>query len=284
MVQQTQPFFQVDAFTDRAFSGNPAAVMVLGVEASADWMQSVATEMNLSETAFVVPRQGGPWGLRWFTPAVEVPLCGHATLAAAHVIFDGDGERSELRFDTHSGVLSVRRVADGYAMDFPALRPEPWPLPEATRAALGEAGLDRTVAVEASFHHETDWYALIELADAESVRRVEPDFRALGVEPGGGWIVTARADAKAKRDFGDDVEVVSRFFAPALGVDEDPVTGSAHCVLAPFWTRRLVQDAVVAAQISPRGGVVRCRVDGDRVELRGQAVTVARGELLVGRR
>lgn len=271
-------YFQVDAFTDRPFAGNPAAVVPLEAAAPAAWMQRVATQFNLSETAFLVPEGEGLWHLRWFTPAVEVPLCGHATLASAHALFESGESAGQLRFRTQSGELVVRRdAAGGYTMDFPALPPEGWQPPATALEALG---LAETVEVAASFHHADDWYVVIELPQAEDVRAVAPDMGALGREPGGGWIVTARADERARRDFGDDVDIVSRFFAPALGVDEDPVTGSAHCVLAPYWQPRLGRDAFLAAQISRRGGLVRCRLEDARVELGGQAVTVARGELL----
>ena len=270
-------YYQVDAFTDRPFAGNPANVVPLEAHAPADWMQRLAAEFNLSETAFLVPAGHGAWHLRWFTPAIEVPLCGHATLASAHVLFQTGEVKDEARFLTQSGELIVRRSANGgYEMDFPALPPEVWQPPTTALTALGVAD---PVAVAASFHHPEDWYVVVEVHDADAVRAVAPDLRALAREKGGGWIVTARADDSAREAFGD-VDFVSRFFAPDMGVDEDPVTGSAHCVLMPFWAERLNRDALTAVQISRRGGVVRCRLDGNRVYLGGHAVTVARGEVL----
>lgn len=271
-------YYQVDAFTDRPFAGNPAIVVPLGSDAPTDWMQRLAAEFNLSETAFLWAEGPGLWHLRWFTPAIEVPLCGHATLASAHVLFETGAAEHEARFRTQSGELIVRRAQDGggYSMDFPSLPPQDWQPPDSALAALGVA---EPVAVAASFHHPDDWYVVIELDDADSVRAVSPDLRALAREKGGGWIVTARADDSARETFGD-VDFVSRFFAPNMGVDEDPVTGSAHCVLLPFWAPRLGRAELVAAQISERGGVVRCRLDAGRVHLGGQAVTVARGEVL----
>jgi PhzF family phenazine biosynthesis protein len=282
-------YYQVDAFTDRPFAGNPAIVVPLGSDAPTDWMQRLAAEFNLSETAFLLAEGPGRWHLRWFTPAIEVPLCGHATLASAHVLFETGAAENEARFRTQSGELIVRRMpgaGHGYSMDFPALPPEDWQPPASALAAMGleTMGLEKVVAAAASFHHPEDWYVVIELEDADAVRAVAPDMRALAREKGGGWIVTARADERAQQEFGQsdsgDVDFVSRFFAPNMGVDEDPVTGSAHCVLLPFWVSRLGRAELVAAQISERGGVVRCRLDGDRVHLAGQAVTVAQGELL----
>lgn len=275
-------YYQVDAFTDRPFAGNPANVVPLDADAPTEWMQSLAAEFNLSETAFLLPDEDGLWHLRWFTPAIEVPLCGHATLASAHVLFETEAATEAARFRTQSGELIVRRAADsslpagGYLMDFPALPPETWQPPESALAALG---VDEPVAVAASFHHPEDWYVVVEVETADAVRAVSPDMRVLAREKGGGWIVTAQADQRA-RDSCGDVDFVSRFFAPNMGVDEDPVTGSAHCVLMPFWAAKLGRDELVAAQISQRGGVVHCRLDGERVHLGGQAVTVARGEIL----
>lgn len=272
-------YYQVDAFTDVPFAGNPAAVVPLDEEAPAEWMQSLAAELNLSETAFLLPLDDGVWSLRWFTPAIEVPLCGHATLASAHVLFENGLSTGAVRFQTRSGELVVRRgpagvgTANSYSMDFPCLEPEPWQPPPSALAALG---LHETVAVGASFHDPEDWYVVIEVKDADTVRAVEPDMRALAKEKGGGWIVTAGADGSAA----EGADFVSRFFAPDMGVDEDPVTGSAHCCLAPWWSRTLGRGEVVGQQISARGGVVHCRVEGERVHLTGQAVTVARGEVL----
>ena len=256
---------QVDAFTARPFAGNPAAVCLLAAPASADWMLSVAAEMNLAETAFLV-RQRDSFDLRWFTPAIEVDLCGHATLASAHVLWQ-DGQLApdaEARFDTRSGRLTARRAGDWIEMDFPAEPARADPAPPGLLDALG-------VAATWAGHSARLDYRLVEVADEASVRRATPDFRALA-RAARAVIVTARASS-AEADF------VSRFFAPGMGVDEDPVTGSAHCVLAPFWAGRLGRNELTGYQASARGGVVRVRVAGDRVMLGGQAVTVMEGEL-----
>lgn len=264
---------QVDAFTERPFAGNPAAVCVLDVARDASWMQAVAAEMNLSETAFLVPRGEGAAGtagfdLRWFTPTTEVDLCGHATLAAAHRLWQG-GELAageEARFHTRSGVLTARRGADGWIeMDFPALPPRPLaPAPELLGEALG-------VPVEWVGKSREDLLALV--ADAATVRSLAPDVALVARLPARGLIVTAAADPGSGHDF------VSRFFAPAVGVPEDPVTGSAHCCLGPFWAERLGKEVVVGYQASARGGTVRVEPRGERVILAGQAVTVLIGEL-----
>ena len=259
------PLRQVDAFTREAFSGNPAGVCMLGEPRPDAWMQHVAAEMNLSETAFLVP-EGDGFRLRWFTPTVEVELCGHATLASAHVLWE-DGElapRQEARFHTQSGLLTARQAGELIELDFPAKPTEATPVP---------AGLAEALGVEPLECARSHFDLLALFAAEEDVRRLAPDFAALKRLPVRGLIVTAPAD-DASYDF------VSRFFAPAVGVDEDPVTGSAHCALAPFWAARLGKEAMVGYQASPRGGVVRVRVAGDRVRLGGTAVTVFRGELL----
>jgi PhzF family phenazine biosynthesis protein len=256
----------VDAFTDRPFAGNPAAVCVLPGPADDRWMQQVAREMNLSETAFLYRRPDG-FSLRWFTPAVEVDLCGHATLASAHVLW----EQSHLRpeepacFHTRSGLLTATRQGAWIAMDFPATVSEPVPAPAdlaqalgATPCYVGRNRFDYLIAVESE----------------AAVRGLKPDFNRLLALPVRGVIVTAPA-ATAGFDF------VSRFFAPAAGVNEDPVTGSAHCCLAPYWGERLGKTAMVGYQASIRGGVVRVRTAGPRVIMEGQAVTTLRAELLV---
>ena len=256
---------QVDAFTARPFAGNPAAVCVLPAPAPADWMQSLANEMNLAETAFLV-RRGDAFDLRWFTPATEVDLCGHATLASAHVLWE-DGHlapAAEARFDTRSGRLTARRVDEWIEMDFPAEPPHADPAPPGLLDALG-------VAAAWTGHSSRLDYRIVEVADEDAVRCAAPDFHALA-RAARGVIVTAPSRS-GQADF------VSRFFAPALGVDEDPVTGSAHCVLAPFWSGRLGRTELTGFQASARGGVVRVRVAGDRVMLGGQAVTVMRAEL-----
>jgi PhzF family phenazine biosynthesis protein len=260
----------VDAFAEQAFGGNPAAVCVLPAARDASWMQHVAREMNLSETAFLVATGEAEFDLRWFTPSVEVALCGHATLASAHVVWtDGLAPAdATLRFATKSGVLSTVQRAGRIEMDFPATpatRVEP---PAGLLAALG-IGSARWVG-------RTQFDYLVEL-DAESdVRALAPDARALRALAVRGVMVTARA-ARETWDF------VSRFFAPGAGVDEDPVTGSAHCCLGPYWRERLGRDALIGRQLSARGGTVLVRVSGDgaRVVLGGTAVTVLRGDLLV---
>jgi len=257
---------QVDAFTDTRFSGNPAAVCVLSEALPDDWMQAVAREMNLSETAFVVRREGG-FDLRWFTPVTEVSLCGHATLASAHVLWeDGHlGPDEQAWFHTKSGPLSARLLDGWIELDFPAEPPthlsEPLPdLSDALGVTPRWIGRNR-------FDH------LVEVESEEVVRASKPDFGRLRGLSDRGVILTSLAST-AGYDF------VSRFFAPRAGIDEDPVTGSAHCCLGPFWRDRLGQDRFVAYQASARGGVVNVRVAGARVKLSGQAVTVLRGEFV----
>jgi len=260
----TIPIYQVDAFTDRAFAGNPAAVCVLDAPMPDEWMQHLAAEMNLSETAFLSRREGR-WPLRWFTPTTEVELCGHATLASAHVLWETQrlGPDEPARFETRSGRLTARRAGDWIEMDFPATWPEPADAPP---------GLIESLGVEPVCVCRCGWTWLVEVADANVVRGVRPDFAALGASPAGGAIVTSRSDLPA-------CDFISRCFAPVVGVDEDPVTGAAHCCLGPFWAERLGKEELVARQVSKRGGVVKVRVAGERVHLAGQAVTVFRGEL-----
>ena len=255
---------QVDAFSERAFGGNPAAVCLLARERPAEWMQRVAAEMNLSETAFLVPEADG-YRLRWFTPAVEVDLCGHATLASAHHLWEAGvlGATEAAVFHTRSGRLEARRQGEWIEMDFPLDRP---------RAADPAPGLAEALGARPTGELRSKLYRLVELESEAVVRGLEPDVGGIGRAAPEGLIVTARAD-------GDEFDFVSRFFAPELGVDEDPVTGSAHCVLAPYWTERLGRDELVGYQASARGGVVRVRVMGDRVVLAGRAITVLRGEL-----
>jgi predicted PhzF superfamily epimerase YddE/YHI9 len=259
------PLLQIDAFADRPFAGNPAAVCLLPGPRDADWMQQVAAEMNLSETAFLVPGADGH-GLRWFTPAVEVDLCGHATLASAHALWETGRLRPDepARFHTRSGLLTARRLGDEIELDFPATPAEASTVPE---------GLLRALGATARYVGRNRFDYLVEVESEAAVRGLRPDFAALGRLPVRGVIVTARA-ATAGFDF------VSRFFAPASGVLEDPVTGSAHCCLGPFWRDRLGKDELRGYQASRRGGVVGVRVAGERVYLRGRAVTVLRGELL----
>lgn len=256
----------VDAFADRPFTGNPAAVCVLDASAPEAWMQALAGEMNLSETAFLVPEADGTFGLRWFTPRREVDLCGHATLASAHVLYEtgrlGAGEAA--RFDTRSGRLVVRAEAGGYVMDFPATPPEPSPLPDGFAEAFG---VDPLWSGRSPF----DWFAVLNSETA--VRALNPDAGAVARLGGRGVILTAKADETSSYD------VVSRFFAPGAGVPEDPVTGSAHCAIGPYWIDRLGVEAVACYQSSARGGHIGVRVHGDRVELTGHAVTVYTAEV-----
>lgn len=259
---------QVDAFTDRPFTGNPAAVAILSDIPSESWLQDVAREMNLSETAFLLQHEDG-FDLRWFTPAAEVDLCGHATLASAHVLWEDGvmGEGQTIRFHTRSGVLTARRPERGWIeMDFPAVPPEECGSVEGLEEALGatprwvgRGGPDYLVVVDGE----------------KQVRSLSPDQQLLRRLDARGVIVTSEA-ISAGSDF------VSRFFAPRVGVPEDPVTGSAHCALAPFWAGRLGRSEMVGYQVSARGGKVRVRLEGERVILSGQAVTVMRGELVGG--
>jgi PhzF family phenazine biosynthesis protein len=254
-----------DAFTDQAFAGNPAAVCLLDAPRSDAWMQSVAREMNLAETAFLM-RAGDEFGLRWFTPTVEVDLCGHATLASAHVLWE-EGHldpASEARFHTRSGLLIGTRQDGWIALDFPTTPPAPIePPPDLTRG----------LGVPIKFVARTPFDYFVELESEPAVRKLTPDLGLLAGLGTRGVIVTSRS-ANPGFDF------VSRFFAPGAGVPEDPVTGSAHCALGPFWGERLGKASLVGYQASARGGVVRVTVRGDRVLLGGQAVTVLRAELL----
>jgi PhzF family phenazine biosynthesis protein len=256
---------QVDAFTDTPFAGNPAAVCLLPAPRDEGWMQSVAREMNLSETAFLV-RQADGYALRWFTPAVEVALCGHATLASAHVLWE-DGHlpsSQQARFHTKSGLLTADRAGEWIELDSLAKQEGPSPTPDRLAAALG---------VTPKYVGRNQFDYLVEVDGETAVRRLAPNHAALATLPVRGVIVTSRADSPG-------YDFVSRFFAPGAGVPEDPVTGSAHCALGPFWQARLGKSDLLAFQASPRGGVVRVRVVGERVKLGGKAVTVLRGELL----
>lgn len=263
------PFYQVDAFTSQPFSGNPAAVCILEEEISSETMLRVAAEMNLSETAFVQPMaDDGTRKLQWFTPAVEVPLCGHATLATAHVLLRERGETGPLRFDTLSGILTVEEEEEKWLrMDFPADPPKKAPAPEGLLAALG-CPTDSPTAESVKL-----W--VVRLNSEQAVRKVAPDMAALARiqlgETALGVSVTAPGTA--------GVDFVSRFFGPWVGVNEDPVTGMAHTVLGPYWMNELNASALRARQVSARGGTLRIRRDGDRVQVSGQAVTVVKGTL-----
>jgi PhzF family phenazine biosynthesis protein len=256
----TIPLWCVDAFTKKPFGGNPAAVCLLPAARDERWMASLAGEMNLSETAFLVRRTDGGYDLRWFTPKVEVELCGHATLASAHALWNeaGADRGRPLRFHTKSGVLTCVAAGDRIEMDFPAKPPE---------AAAPPPELLRALGVKPFWVGRNKFDYLVEVGCDEAVREAAPDFAALRQVPVRGVIVTA-ASSEPGCDF------VSRFFAPAAGVDEDPVTGSAHCCLAPYWGRKLEKREMVGFQASTRGGTVLVRLEGDRVVLGGQAVTV----------
>ncbi|HSA94498.1 MAG TPA: PhzF family phenazine biosynthesis protein [Acidobacteriota bacterium] len=262
------PIFQVDAFTAEPFKGNPAGVCLIPGPAEPGWMQSVAAEMNVAETAFPLA-EGDGFRLRWFTPKVEVKLCGHATLATAHVLWEQGllPPDREARFQTLSGLLTARRDGELIELDFPARPPLPRP-PDWADAVVGALGL-KPVYIGMGAED-----ILFEAADEASVRCVQPDFATLRSLPARGVIVTSRS-SDGRYDF------VSRFFAPAVGVDEDPVTGSSHTVLAPYWAARLGKTAFTAYQASARGGELRLKLAGDRVKIAGRAVTVIKGEILV---
>jgi PhzF family phenazine biosynthesis protein len=258
---------QIDAFTSEPFRGNPAAVCLLDRPMPDAWLQNVAAEMNLSETAFLLRGDDG-FSLRWFTPTVEVALCGHATLASAHALWSEGvlAESETARFHTKSGLLTAARAGEWIELDFPAT-------PE--QASNAPSGLLESLGITAPLYvGRSEFDYVIELASEELVRAIAPDFARLRAVPARGAIVTSRS-ASSEFDF------VSRFFGPAVGVDEDPVTGSAHCSLAPFWAARIGRDELTGYQASARGGVVRVRLAGDRVKLGGRAVTILRGELSV---
>ncbi len=259
----TIPIYQVDAFTLGPFSGNPAAVCPLDAWLDDATMQSIAAENNLSETAFLVATDSG-YDLRWFTPAIEVDLCGHATLAAGYVVLDHlQPGLDAVAFETQSGRLVVTRDGERLSMDFPARPPVPTAVSQALSEALGEA--------PAEVHQSRDTLAVYE--DEASVRRLAPDQGKLSaLAEGLGVIVSAK---------GDTVDFVSRFFAPKAGIAEDPVTGSAHCTLVPFWAQRLGKSELVAHQVSPRGGELICEHRGDRVIMSGRCTLFLTGSILV---
>jgi len=262
------PLYHVDAFADAPFAGNPAGVCLLDDGRDDGWMQQLAAELRHSETAFLRARADGDWDLRWFTPTVEVALCGHATLASAWVLFESGRVAADqpITFHTASGALVARAAGDGVGLDFPA---------EVAAEASPPADLLEALGVEAAWvgRNRANW--LVEVPSAATVRGLRPDMgRLLGLGPVGA-IVTAPGDEP-------EVDFVSRYFAPAFGIDEDPVTGSAHCALGPHWVPRLGKTALVGRQVSSRGGEVRVRLLGDgRVGLAGRAVTVAEGTLRV---
>ncbi len=256
--------YQVAAFTDVQFGGNPAAVVPLGAWIDDSLMQKIAAENNLSETAFLVPLSAGEWQIRWFTPAVEVPLCGHATLASAAVIRERlDHGQWPIKLHSASGPLAVDSDGESYILDFPANEAAPTALPEGFEAALGQAVLESYIGQK---------IYMVVLADEAAVASLQPDFAALAERTEHGVIATAA---------GDSVDFVSRFFAPAIGINEDPVTGAAHCMLTPYWSGRLGKKILDARQISSRVGVLECEDRGDRVSLRGRAVFFMSGQITV---
>ena len=259
------PLFQVDAFTDRPFSGNPAAVCLLPAPQPDAWMQAVAAEMNLSETAFLV-QEGDGYRLRWFTPKVEVDLCGHATLASAHVLWTEGRVPVERRSTStpRSGLLTAVRRGELIELDFPLDPPSVSSPPPDLLPALG---------VAAQYVGKGRFDFLVEVGSEDVVRSLTPDFVRLGQIEVRGVIVTARSSSP-------DYDFVSRFFAPGAGINEDPVTGSAHCCLSAYWQERLGKTEFTAYQASARGGVVQVRVSGERAYLGGRAITVLRGELV----
>lgn len=254
----SKPMFLVDAFADVPFSGNPAAVCLLPTLNDAAWMQSVAMEMQQSETAFVAPR-GEDYDLRWFTPTVEVDLCGHATLATAHILFSTGRAKGRVRFFTRSGLLTASETATGIELDFPAELPTAEPLPFSLESIPTPVWTGR---------NRMDW--VIEVPTEDQVRNLRPDFSELARLGMRGVVVTARSKA---------FDFVSRGFFPNAGINEDSVTGSAHCALAPYWANKLEKSAMVGFQASLRGGVVEVRVEGDRVMLGGKARTFLSGEI-----
>ena len=257
----TLAFHQIDAFADRPFTGNPAAVMPLEAWLDDATLQAIAAENNLAETAFTIPACGdADYELRWFTPASEVAMCGHATLASGHVLI---GDRERVRFRTRqAGILEVARADEGYALSLPVWRPEPKPLPEAVAALELDPG-----ALVATLWHEQR-YGVVVLPDEAAVRGVAPDFRALARL--GDWLTVITAP-------GMHADVVSRAFAPGAGIDEDPVTGSAHAVIASYWAERLGRTRFTAFQASRRGGRLDVSLDGERVVLAGRCVSVIEG-------
>ncbi len=258
--------YQVDAFTDQPFKGNPAGVCLLADEKSEGWMQSLAAEMNLSETAFLLP-EGEGWRLRWFTPLTEVDLCGHATLASARVLFEIHPELREevVQFETRSGKLLARWVEGRVELDFPAMRFDPLTVNARLPEILGFYPIDAVFSGN---------YYLFEAADEALIRQAQPQIAALKALPMPEVIITAKSAD-------DNYDFVSRFFAPQLGVDEDPVTGSAHCLLAPYWAKKLGKQAFTAFQASQRGGILYLRLVEDRVRIAGDTVIIFVAELMV---
>lgn len=256
-------FHQVDAFSDRPFAGNPAMVYKLDTWLADELMQRIAAEYNLAETAFLV-REAQAWHIRWFTPTTEVPLCGHATLASAHVLFEVYGETAErIDFSGRSGPLSVSREGGRLLLDFPAMPPSEVGVTVDIERALGVEVVDVLGAAE----------LLVVLESEQAVRDCKPDMAAIARLPWLGVIITAK---------GEQHDFVSRYFAPGLGINEDPVTGSTHCSLIPYWSGRLNKLSLSAYQCSARGGELFCRLEGARVKIGGYAILVASGKLIIG--
>jgi PhzF family phenazine biosynthesis protein len=260
----TVPIYQVDAFTSEVFKGNPAAVVLLNAPAEVEWMRNVAGEMNLSETAFVIPVAEG-YGLRWFTPQAEVELCGHATLASAHVLWESGLvlPSAKIRFNTLSGWLRASKNGDWIELDFPSATVTPGDVSEEIIAALGPVP-------EIVMHSGEKW--LLEYPDERDIYAMSPDFAALKSRTGRGLIVTARSEKPG-------IDFVSRYFAPWIGIDEDPVTGSSHTILGPYWSEKLHKNHLTAYQASARGGLLKVRVSGERTYISGQAITVFSGQM-----
>jgi PhzF family phenazine biosynthesis protein len=262
------PIYTVDAFTSTPFSGNPAAVCILKEFPDDDqWLQQIAAEMNLSETAFLSKMDNGSYRLRWFTPEAEVDLCGHATLASAQVLWESGAAYGLdlLRFHTKSGVLTAKRLDDGIELNFPAEPPAPSVAPPQLTKALGNL---RPIAI---YRNRFDYIA--ELASETEVRELKPDFRALSELPSRGLLVTSQSD-------NPEFDFVARCFFSPVGVDEDPVTGSAYCALAPYWRDKLGKSTLTAKQLSARGGILKLQTANDRVLIQGQAVIVIKGLLV----
>ena len=265
------PIWQVDAFADAPFTGNPAAVCILDAYPSDAWMQNIAAEMNLSETSFVVPAdQRGDFHLRWFTPTVEVDLCGHATLAAAFTLFERGRVNAgdQIRFQTRSGELTCEQQGHRISLDFPAS-----PIIEAVEESVATE-VREALGISAAEVQRSKFDMVAIVGDARTVRNLIPDFNRLGKIRTRGVMVTSKSDHA-------DADFISRFFAPQCGINEDPVTGSAHCCLAPYWAERLGKTSLIGYQASRRGGTVHCQMVGDRVKISGQAVTVLEGRLWV---
>lgn len=261
----THTLFQVDAFTEEPFRGNPAGVCLLKAPESDQWMQALAAEMNLSETAYLLP-EGEGWRLRWFTPTTEVDLCGHATLASARVLFERHPEMRDdpVKFFTRSGELSARWIDGSVELNFPAMSFEPITVIAKLPAILGFQPIGAV--------YSGDYY-LFEALDEVLIHKVHPNIRSLETLPMPEVIITAKSEDP-------DIDFVSRFFAPQLGVDEDPVTGSAHCLLAPYWAKKLGKNELLAYQASARGGYLDLRLVGDRVFIKGESKIIFEADLL----